>query len=90
MSALTVSLVSALSVAALWVVPTPEAPRDLQATDVSPGLAGFIAIFAIVLVTVLLIIDMSRRIRRLRFRQRAAHQAWLLKKQAEEADDSQD
>lgn len=38
--------------------------------DVSPGIWGFIATFALVIATVLLIIDMSRRVRRLRNRER--------------------
>ena len=37
-------------------------------SEVGPGLIGFLATFAVVLVTVLLMLDMTRRLRRLRFR----------------------
>ena len=36
--------------------------------EVGPGLIGFLATFAVVLVTVLLMLDMTRRLRRLRYR----------------------
>ncbi|MGQ4527866.1 hypothetical protein ACUH91_07390 [Dermabacteraceae bacterium P9123] len=41
-----------------------ERPKELNAATVSPGLAGFIAVFLVALVTVALIMDMSRRVRR--------------------------
>lgn len=37
-------------------------------SEVSPGLVGFLATFAVVLVTILLMLDLTRRLRRLRFR----------------------
>lgn len=58
----------------LAAAPVPT-PTDLEPTDVSPGVAGFFITFLVVLVTVLLMVDMTRRMRRLRMRQRAAEQA---------------
>jgi hypothetical protein len=36
--------------------------------DVTPGVAGFIAIAVVAVVTILLVVDMTRRIRRTRYR----------------------
>lgn len=61
-----------------WLVaatPSPAPTRNLEPTDVSPGLLGFLATFAVIVICALLIVDMSRRIRRLRFRQQAANAA---------------
>jgi hypothetical protein len=38
-------------------------------TTASPGVAGFLAIFAVAVVTLLLMRDMTKRLRRLRYRQ---------------------
>lgn len=38
---------------------------------VSPGIIGFVVIFLIAAATVLLVVDMTRRIRRMRYRQEA-------------------
>jgi len=44
--------------------PTPAPMReDLEETDVSPGLPGFLAIFAVALVTVALLLSMTRKLR---------------------------
>lgn len=43
--------------------PTPE-----PAAAGSPGVVGFIAIFVVAVLTVLLILDMNRRVRRARYR----------------------
>lgn len=60
----------------LLLASTPSPTKDLtDPVDVSPGLIGFLATFALVVATVLLLIDMSRRVRRLRFRQRKAEAA---------------
>lgn len=51
------------------VTPTPTpTPVPLDEATVTPGWIGFVVIFAIALVTVLLIIDMTRRVRRVRYR----------------------
>jgi hypothetical protein len=49
--------------------PSPSPTSTLSPSDVSPGLAGFVATFAVVAMTVLLILDMARRIRRIRYRE---------------------
>jgi hypothetical protein len=49
--------------------PAPDFTGDPNM--VSPGVVGFIAIFLIAAVTVLLVLDMTRRIRRVRYRDEA-------------------
>ena len=39
--------------------------------EVGPGLVGFLATFAVVLVSILLMLDLTRRLRRLRYRAEA-------------------
>ena len=53
----------------LTTSPSPSSTATLSPSDVSPGLAGFVATFAVVAMTVLLILDMARRIRRIRYRE---------------------
>jgi len=48
--------------------PSPT-PTPIDPDLVSPGVGGFVAVFAIAVVVVLLVIDMTRRIRRLRYRE---------------------
>jgi hypothetical protein len=55
----------------LATTPTPSPSPSFNPDVVTPGPAGFIAIFLLTLVTVLLIIDMVRRIRRVRYRSEA-------------------
>jgi hypothetical protein len=52
-------------------IPSPTPPPDYTGDPnlITPGVWGFIAIFLIAVVTVLLIIDMNRRIRRSRYRE---------------------
>jgi hypothetical protein len=51
-------------------VPVPSPTTDeLDPLTVSPGLVGFLATFAVAVATVLLILDMVRRLRRMRFRE---------------------
>lgn len=60
----------------LAATPTPSpSATGADLSTVSPGLTGFLATFAIVIATVLLILDMSRRVRRLRYRERLAQAA---------------
>lgn len=72
----------------VWLATATPSPTDTKnlsdPVDVSPGLGGFLATFAIAVVTILLVIDMNRRIRRLRFRERQAEEA---RRAATEADD---
>lgn len=48
----------------------PSDGQDLNAVTVSPGLPGFVVMFLIAVALVLLILDMSRRVRRITARQR--------------------
>ena len=53
-----------------WIAaatPTPS-PTPFDDDTVTPGWIGFVFIFAIAVITVFLIIDMTRRIRRVRYR----------------------
>ncbi|MDQ1513737.1 MAG: hypothetical protein QOC59_1579 [Microbacteriaceae bacterium] len=52
----------------LFAAPTPSPSPSFNPDVVTPGVAGFITVFLIAVVTVLLILDMTRRIRRARYR----------------------
>lgn len=47
---------------------TPTPPPDFDLNSVTPTWVGFAATFLVVVVTILLIMDMVRRIRRVRYR----------------------
>ena len=64
----------------LLAAATPT-PAPLDEDTVTPGWVGFVAIFSIALITVFLIIDMTRRVRRVRYREEVR-----AKLAAEEAD----
>lgn len=54
-------------------VSTPSPAPSIPAADVTtPGVWGFVAIFGVGIVVLLLIIDMTRRIRRVRYRAEVA------------------
>ena len=62
------SLASAALVLAA-AAPTPSPTPSIPAADITtPGPWGFIAFFGVAVVVLLLIIDMTRRIRRVRYR----------------------
>jgi hypothetical protein len=46
----------------------PETPPGFDPNTVTPGVAGFIAIALVAIASILLLVDMSRRIRRVRYR----------------------
>ncbi|PCN49509.1 hypothetical protein Csp2054_00680 [Curtobacterium sp. 'Ferrero'] len=48
--------------------PVPSPTSTVPDVEVTPGVAGFIAIAVVAVVTILLVIDMTRRIRRTRYR----------------------
>jgi len=48
--------------------PTPSPSPALNEDLVTPGIVGFVVTFFIAVATVLLVIDMTRRIRRVRYR----------------------
>jgi hypothetical protein len=57
-------------VALVAATPSPSPARSVpDPASVSPGFAGFLAIFALALATVLLIRSMTGRLRRLRYRE---------------------
>lgn len=58
--------------------PVPDGPRELDPDTVTPGVVGFLATAAVVLVSILLIVNLVHRMRRIRHRaalQEAADQA---------------
>ena len=54
----------------LWLEATPSPVPDFTGdpNQVTPGVIGFVAIFLIAAATVLLLVDMTRRVRRVRYR----------------------
>ena len=48
--------------------PSPSPSPTFDPTTVTPGWVGFVITFGIALLTVALIIDMTRRVRRVRYR----------------------
>jgi hypothetical protein len=54
----------------LWVA-TPAPDEDFDPNVVTPGVIGFVLTFALAIVVVLLVIDMTRRIRRITYRAQA-------------------
>lgn len=61
--------------------PSPTPTTDPAHTFYSPGTVGFLAIFGVTLAAVLLIFDMVRRVRRVRYREEVR-----IKLDAEEAE----
>lgn len=54
--------------AVLAAAPSPSPTSVVPDVDVTPGVPGFIAIAGVAILTILLVIDMTRRIRRTRYR----------------------
>ena len=52
----------------LFALPTPSPSPSFNPDVVTPGVVGFATVFLITVATVLLILDMTRRIRRARYR----------------------
>jgi len=69
--------------AVLAATPSPSPTSTVPDVDVTPGVAGFIAIALVAVVTILLVIDMTRRIRRTRYRSEIRER---LEAEANEAD----
>jgi hypothetical protein len=63
-----------------FAAPTPSPSPSFNPDVVTPGVVGFVVIFLITVATVLLILDMTRRIRRARYR------GELAERRAEEED----
>jgi hypothetical protein len=60
--------VNVVTLALAATVPSPSPTSSVPDVDVTPGVAGFVAIALVAIVTILLIVDMTRRIRRTRYR----------------------
>jgi hypothetical protein len=58
-----------LRLAAAVTTPSPTPTAEFDPDTVSPGPIGFIAIFFVAVVVLLLMVDMTRRIRRTRYRE---------------------
>ncbi len=54
--------------ALIWWAATPTPTPTVNPDDVTPGVAGFIAVGVLAAAVVLLLVDMLRRIRRARYR----------------------
>lgn len=61
-------LSAALSFTGVVALPSPSPSPSVNADLITPGVLGFLAILFVTAVTVLLIIDMNRRVRRVRYR----------------------
>ncbi|MFS4506885.1 hypothetical protein ACMA46_11665 [Clavibacter sp. Sh2141] len=59
----------ALRLAAAVTTPSPTPTAEFDPDTVSPGPLGFIAIFFVAVMVLLLMVDMTRRIRRTRYRE---------------------
>ena len=71
-----------------WLLPlsTPD-PGEVNPNLVTPGVIGFVVTFALVVVVVLLMVDMVRRTRRLRYRAEANERLDAEEARAAAADD---
>jgi hypothetical protein len=57
----------------LWAAtPTPTPTAEFDPNLVTPGVVGFIVTFGIILATVVILISMNRRVRRLNYRAQIA------------------
>ena len=74
----------------LQAAPSPSDGEEFNSVTVSPGLPGFLATFVLAVVVVLLLIDMTRRVRRVQARARVEErQAQLEREEAEAAEREQ-
>jgi len=77
-----------LRVAAAVTTPSPTPTAEFDPDTVSPGPVGFIAIFFVAVVVLLLMVDMTRRIRRTRYREEIRGRLEAEKLEADLARDS--
>ncbi|WP_368499311.1 hypothetical protein [Herbiconiux sp. A18JL235] len=84
LTAVATTLTSAFSTVAAFVADTKTPDPD----SVTPGIIGFIATFGVAAVTLLLVIDMVRRVRRVNYRAQVREEleAELAAKSAADAD----
>lgn len=57
-----------MNIAHWFMAATPAPNSDFDPNTVTPGWIGFVAVFFIAVATILLILDMTRRVRRVRYR----------------------
>ncbi len=62
------SIALSLLLASLAATPTPTPVPELDESIVTPGPVGFLVMLGVAVITILLILDMTRRIRRTRYR----------------------
>ncbi|OUE28284.1 hypothetical protein [Clavibacter michiganensis] len=77
-----------LRLAAAVTTPSPSPTAEFDPDTVSPGPIGFIAIFFVAIVVLLLMVDMTRRIRRTRYREEIRGRLEAEKLEADLARDS--
>ncbi|OUE28325.1 hypothetical protein BFL36_01720 [Clavibacter michiganensis] len=77
-----------LRVAAAVTTPSPTPTAEFDPNTVSPGPVGFIAIFFVAVMVLLLMVDMTRRIRRTRYREEIRGRLEAEKLEADLARDS--
>lgn len=70
------------------VTPTPTPIPVIDEDMVTPGVVGFLVTFLIAVATVLLVIDMTRRIRRVRYRAEVQEQLKAERGETGETDQS--
>jgi hypothetical protein len=58
-----------LTTAILWLATEPTPAPEIDENLVTPGVIGFVVTLLIALVTIALLVDMVRRIRRVRYRE---------------------
>jgi hypothetical protein len=77
-----------LRLAAAVTTPSPTPTAEFDPDTVSPGPVGFIAIFFVAVMVLLLMVDMTRRIRRTRYREEIRGRLEAEKLEADLARDS--
>ena len=80
---MTVALLHRIIVWAADPTPSPLPAYDGDPNLITPGVIGFVVTFLIAVATVLLLLDMTRRVRRVRYREEVRE-----KLAAEEADEA--
>lgn len=68
----------------LAVTPSPSPSARFDQNAITPGVVGFLAIFLVTAATILLIIDMTRRVRRVRYRGELAERRAAAEQNAQE------
>lgn len=80
------TLLAPLNTWLVWLTadtPTPSPSPVINEDMVTPGVIGFLATFFIAAATVLLVVDMTRRVRRVRYRAEVQEQLDAEERQAD-------